>query len=315
MTEHTPRVFVSYSHDSQEHKNWVLTLATRLVANGVDIILDQWNLSLGDDLPRFMESGLTEADRVLSICTSTYVAKANAGRGGTGYEKMILTAQVLRDAPTNRVIPVVRGNEGPDLVPIFLSSRLYIDFRDDSQYEERYAELVRETLGVKIRPRPQLGMNPFEEGLQYTIPTLSTRSERYVSPALSGVVTFDYSNNDGRYLLGAGDMAFETQWTAGGSTMIHAYKDRPSIRTIALATGITAIRDIEDASIYDTSSRSRSPRLGEVVVWQNTAGYFAATRIEKLRSRVNGDSTDEVVFSYAIQPGRTSSFRGLADDV
>ena len=35
-----PRVFVSYSHDSQDHKNWVLTLATRLVKNGVDVILD-----------------------------------------------------------------------------------------------------------------------------------------------------------------------------------------------------------------------------------------------------------------------------------
>ena len=42
-----PKVFVSYSHDSQDHKDWVLKLATRLVANGVDVILDQWDLSLG----------------------------------------------------------------------------------------------------------------------------------------------------------------------------------------------------------------------------------------------------------------------------
>ena len=315
MIERAPRVFVSYSHDSQEHKEWVLTMATRLMANGVDMILDQWDLSLGSDLPMFMESGLTEADRVLAICTGAYVAKANAGQGGVGYEKMILTAQILRDIPAHRVIPIVRGNEGPDLVPIFLSSRVYIDFRDDTNYEERYAELIREIHGVKIRRRPPLGMNPFEEKPQYATPNLSTRSERYVSPALSGVVTFDHSNNNGRYILGAGDMAFETAWSVASDTVVHAYRDPPSIRTVALADGINAIGDIEDASIYDTSSRARSPHLGEVVVWQNTAGYFAATRIERLRSRLHGDSADEVTFSYAIQPNRTPSFRGLADDV
>src|SRR5450830_730146 len=69
MADNAPKVFVSYSHDSQEHKDWVLKLSTRLVANGVDIILDQWDLPLGGDLPRFMALGLTGADRVLAICT------------------------------------------------------------------------------------------------------------------------------------------------------------------------------------------------------------------------------------------------------
>jgi hypothetical protein len=36
------RVFVSYSHDSDPHRAWVLKLATDLRANGVDATLDQW---------------------------------------------------------------------------------------------------------------------------------------------------------------------------------------------------------------------------------------------------------------------------------
>src|SRR5258708_6519779 len=36
-----PKVFLSYSHDSETHKDWVLKLATRLIANGVDVLLDQ----------------------------------------------------------------------------------------------------------------------------------------------------------------------------------------------------------------------------------------------------------------------------------
>ena len=46
MTTPPPKVFVSYSHDSDLHKGWVLTLATRLVANGVNVLLDQWDLTL-----------------------------------------------------------------------------------------------------------------------------------------------------------------------------------------------------------------------------------------------------------------------------
>lgn len=45
-----PKVFISYSHDSQEHKKWVLEFATRLRNSGVDAILDQWELQPGDDI-------------------------------------------------------------------------------------------------------------------------------------------------------------------------------------------------------------------------------------------------------------------------
>ncbi|WP_158009563.1 SEFIR domain-containing protein, partial [Bathymodiolus thermophilus thioautotrophic gill symbiont] len=37
-----PKCFMSYSHDNKEHEEWVLSLATRLRENGVDVILDQW---------------------------------------------------------------------------------------------------------------------------------------------------------------------------------------------------------------------------------------------------------------------------------
>ena len=313
MPDRAPRVFVSYSHDSEKHKDWVLKLSTRLLANGVGIILDQWDLPLGGDLPRFMALGLTGADRILAICTSGYVAKANAGEGGTGYETMILTAQVMGNVTTDRIIPVLRNNSGPNFVPVFFGLRLYIDFRDDANYEEQYVKLIREIHGVGMKPRPPLGTNPFDEKVEYSTPNLSARSERYASPALSGVVTFDYSNNDGHHVLGAGDMAFETDWSRASNTTIHVYDDPASILTVALADGARAIGDIEDASIYDTSSRVRCPHLGEIVIWQNTASYFAATRIDGLNSRGYGDPVDEVTFSYAIQPDRSPSFRDLRE--
>src|ERR1035441_8231519 len=40
MAPPAPKVFMSYSHDTEMHKDWVLKLATRLVANGANRLLD-----------------------------------------------------------------------------------------------------------------------------------------------------------------------------------------------------------------------------------------------------------------------------------
>lgn len=54
-----PTVFISYSHDNELHKNWVLQLATRLRSNGVDVLLDRWNLVEALKL----SSGINHADK------------------------------------------------------------------------------------------------------------------------------------------------------------------------------------------------------------------------------------------------------------
>ncbi|MFA6716233.1 MAG: toll/interleukin-1 receptor domain-containing protein, partial [Victivallaceae bacterium] len=75
--EISPKVFMSYSHDSKEHKAWVLKLSSHLRSHGVDVILDQWNVKLGDDLPLFMENGLTESSYIICVCSENYTKKAN----------------------------------------------------------------------------------------------------------------------------------------------------------------------------------------------------------------------------------------------
>ena len=76
----TPIAFFSYSHDSPAHKDWVQHLASKLRENGVDAILDQWDLSPGQDVVAFMESSIAKADRVLLICTESYRACRWASR-------------------------------------------------------------------------------------------------------------------------------------------------------------------------------------------------------------------------------------------
>ncbi|MCU1267514.1 MAG: hypothetical protein JWM21_3832 [Acidobacteria bacterium] len=156
-----PKAFISYSHDSQKHKKWVLDLATRLRNTGVDAILDQWELGPGDDLPHFMERHLASADRVLMICTDRYVEKANAGAGGVGYEKMIVTADLLKTIDSNKVIPIIRQS-GTYARPTFLKSKLFLDFSRDDQYEFSFDELTRALHNAPLFVKPPVGNNPFD---------------------------------------------------------------------------------------------------------------------------------------------------------
>lgn len=155
-----PRVFISYSHDSAEHKSWVLDLATTLRNRGVDAVLDQWDLRPGNDLPHFMETELEKCDYVVMVCTENYVKKANAGEGGVGYEKMIMTATMLKRIDANKVIPIIR-QIGTALRPTFLNSKLYIDFSKDEDVEYSLDELLRTLLNAPLYEKPEIGKSPF----------------------------------------------------------------------------------------------------------------------------------------------------------
>lgn len=155
-----PKVFLSYSHDSQEHKKWILDLATRLRNTGIDSVIDQWDLKPGDDLPKFMEQHLAQSDYVLMICTDRYVKKANSGVGGVGYEKMIITSNLLTNIDNSKVIPIIR-QVGSHNVPTFLKTKMFIDFSKTDDYEFSYDELIRTLHNSPLYEKPEIGNNPF----------------------------------------------------------------------------------------------------------------------------------------------------------
>ncbi len=45
----TPKIFVSYSWTNKDHEKWVVNLAERLMSDGIDIIIDKWELKEGHD--------------------------------------------------------------------------------------------------------------------------------------------------------------------------------------------------------------------------------------------------------------------------
>lgn len=155
------RVFISYSHDSEAHRAWVRELAEYLVERGVEVLLDQWDLDFGDDIAAFMEQSIMDTDRVLVICTDNYIAKADAGTGGVGYEKTIVTTEILRD-PENRrkFLPIVRNVIGEQRMPTFFGAALYADLSDGKDIETVRGDIVRRIYEVPLT-KPKVGPSRF----------------------------------------------------------------------------------------------------------------------------------------------------------
>lgn len=126
QAENTPIVFVSYTHESPEHKNWVKTLSADLRRNGVNALLDQWKVPLGGEFTQFMDS-IRTCDRVLLICTLVYARKANEGEGGVGYERSVITAELAKKIDTSKFVCILRDGESDDAIPTFTGARRYGD--------------------------------------------------------------------------------------------------------------------------------------------------------------------------------------------
>lgn len=121
--------FVSYGWDSESHRTWVRELSTKMRADGVETILDQWHAVAGDNLPQFMESAIRENDHVIVVCTPAYKRKSDDRLGGVGYEGDIMTGEAYVLKNRRKFIPVLRDGEWKQAAPSWLLGTYYIDLR------------------------------------------------------------------------------------------------------------------------------------------------------------------------------------------
>jgi hypothetical protein len=120
-----PRVFISYAGDDKDNKEWVSKLTAKLRENGVDARLDRFNMKAGTDLPQWMTNEVIKADKVLLICDSNYMIKADIHRGGVGWETMIIQGDMLSQGDNKgKYIAIVREPEFDKGLPIYMKSKL-----------------------------------------------------------------------------------------------------------------------------------------------------------------------------------------------
>ena len=157
--ENAPKVFISYSWDGKAHENWVLNLATKLRENGIDAILDQWELELGKLIPNFMENSVTKSDRVICVITPNYNEKTINLHGGVGYEYSIISAEIMDKIDTQKFIPLLKEGNNEN-IPKSLKGRMYIDMRNDNSFEDRLEDLLRDIYKEPKNKKPPIRKKP-----------------------------------------------------------------------------------------------------------------------------------------------------------
>jgi hypothetical protein len=120
----TPSVFISYSHDSEDHRKAVLRLAHRLQDAGLDVRFDRFvEHEPPAKWPLWMRQQLDEADFVLCVVTKLYrerfLEDGPEDRGhGVRWEATLITSDLYYTRrETARFLPVVLRPEDRPLIP------------------------------------------------------------------------------------------------------------------------------------------------------------------------------------------------------
>lgn len=154
-------IFISYSWDNEDNKNWVRLLADKLIRSGIQVILDQYDLHGGEDMHHFMESAVNRASYIIVVCTPKYVSRANERIKGAGEETYLITSNFYnRHLSGKKYLPVVRVSCKQQSVPSYLSSLVYFDFTDDLNFDSNFDELVRNIYEEPKFVKPKLGNKP-----------------------------------------------------------------------------------------------------------------------------------------------------------
>jgi hypothetical protein len=144
-----PRVFISYSHDSPDHENQVLSFSEHLRQDGIDTSLDQYlNGTPEQGWPRWMMDQLDQADYVLVVCTKTYYRRFRGheepGKGkGADWEGSLITQQ-LYDARSNtaKFVPILFSPDQQNSIPEPLRPLTFYTLTDEIQYSRLYEFLL-----------------------------------------------------------------------------------------------------------------------------------------------------------------------------
>ena len=268
-----------------ENREYVDQVARFLEGRGVHLFYDrneQKKLWGTDGLETLTNIYLNESDYVVMFISKAYSEKPWA----IAERRAALSAAMSKKA--EYVLPVrFDDTELPGIPPT-------IQYVDGTKYKPaELAALISDKIGI---PRY------FGKASQVAKPC----SEHF-----EGELEFNYSNNDGRYLIGRDPAVFETKWSKAGDGTIHIYNDPDTIHGVAIAEGISSFRELVDASKFDFSSRTRTANRGQFVILQNNYGLYAALEILEVQVGT-GELTPKLRVRYAIQADGTTSFARFA---
>jgi tetratricopeptide (TPR) repeat protein len=294
------RVFISYSWETNVHQQWVVYLADRLARIGFEVDYDRNTTERR--LTLFMERGILASDRVVVVCTPAYAQRANSREHGVGYEFDLLTTLRL-NGYSEKIIPILRAGDfglGPTAgLPFSLGGYRAVDFRDDSQFEDKLDELRREIVGLAplssldaeaTASSAQGGMLPAAPAAQ-TLPNVAAGAPNRLSVVVNAVLAAQVTQlTDLASVDAESDLArMRRAWREGRRREVDTWLERfrpDSARISTLAPAVAAAilrfragtllespgqsddadRLLEQAHLLDPAADDR--RLRALVAWR-----------------------------------------------
>jgi len=145
-----------------------------------------------------MERGVRGATHVVIVCTPAYVERANDRERGVGEETSLITSKFYdREKTGKEFIPILRnGADTPD----YLGSLVYVDFKDDSNFETAYEELIRIIHSAPAHVKPPKGSKPglSPAGTGSTTPPSGANSVDAIKKLVIDSEPDDWDYNDDR---------------------------------------------------------------------------------------------------------------------
>jgi len=130
MTNKPPRVYISYSRDSNEHVEWVTGLARGLRSDGVDAVLDIWALQPGMILHEWVAREIAAAEGVIVIVSRRYMLQSKVKGSGVALDVRLLGSPGNRKKRYRKlIVPIVLPDvDYPLDLPNAISGRYGIRF-------------------------------------------------------------------------------------------------------------------------------------------------------------------------------------------
>jgi len=158
-------VFISYSWDSEAHLRGVLELSNRLRSEGIDCVIDQYEVSPPDGWPRWMDKKIRDSRLILMICTETYckrvMGEESPDKGmGVRWEGGLIYQHLYNAGANQKFIPVLFRAADKKFIPTPVQSATHYELDSEAGYDRLYARLlnrpgVRKPELGRVRPAPK----------------------------------------------------------------------------------------------------------------------------------------------------------------
>ena len=174
----SPKVFVSYSHDSKKHIQQVVSFANRLRSDGIDCYIDQYVTSPSEGWPSWCLDQVLDSDFVLVVCTDEYFKrfsrKTKRGEGkGANWEGFIISQELYENECNNtKFYPIIFFQENVEYIPHILRAYSHYLVDNEEGYDNLYYLLIDQPpvemplLGIKVSKNPSYIETISQSGLK-----------------------------------------------------------------------------------------------------------------------------------------------------